>query len=138
MPPRSGSAPCPGTARAVVRTYQFRFASSWELPEIDEADHLVTRLVTRSGGRGRQSAVRQQRTTETARPPSDVSLYFEFISLAVSAIAATVVSKSTRRLAGISLLAIMNPVHAFTAPYAHRSMHGTCTKPATGSHVRPR
>jgi hypothetical protein len=65
-------------------------------------------------------------------------LYFEFISLAVSAIAETVVSKSTRRLVGISLLAIMKLVHAFTAPNAHRSMHGTCTKPATGSHVMPR
>ncbi len=39
----------------------------------------------------------------------------------------TVVSKSTRRLAGISLLAIMKPVHALTAPNAQRSMHGTCT-----------
>ncbi len=31
----------------------------------------------------------QQSVTETARPPSEVSLYFEFISLAVSAIAST-------------------------------------------------
>src|SRR6188472_2871690 len=69
----------------------------------------------------------QQSTTDTARPPSDVSLYLVFISLAVSAIADTVVSKSTRRLVGISLLAIMKPVHAFTAPKAQRSMHGTCT-----------
>ena len=38
----------------------------------------------------------QQSTTETANPPSEVSLYLEFISLAVSAIAVTVVSKSTR------------------------------------------
>ncbi len=37
-------------------------------------------------------------------PPSEVSLYFEFISLAVSAIAVITVSRSTRRLAGISLL----------------------------------
>ena len=51
----------------------------------------------------------RESVTETASPPSDVSLYFEFISFAVSAIAATVVSKSTRRFAGISLLAIMNP-----------------------------
>src|SRR5262245_26247204 len=28
--------------------------------------------------------------------------------------------------------------HAFTAPYAHRSMQGTWTNPATGSHVMPR
>ena len=55
-----------------------------------------------------------------------------------SAMASTVVSKSTRRLAGISLLAIMKPVHAFTAPNAQRSMHGTWTKPATGSQVMPR
>src|SRR5215510_11595816 len=88
--------------------------------------------------RRRERSPAQQSVTETARPPSDVSLYFEFISLAVSAIAATVVSKSTRRLAGISLLAIMKPVHDLTAPYAHRSMHGTCTKPATGSQVMPR
>src|SRR3954447_9595213 len=80
----------------------------------------------------------QHSTTETARPPSDVSLYFEFISFAVSAMAVTVVSKSTRRFAGISLLAIMKPVHDFTAPNAQRSMHGSCTKPATGSHVIPR
>ena len=49
----------------------------------------------------------QQSTRDTARPPSDVSLYFAFISFAVSAIAATVVSKSTRRFTAISLLAIM-------------------------------
>src|SRR3954469_2387966 len=85
-----------------------------------------------------QFAPAQQSTTETASPPSDVSLYFVFISFAVSAIAFTVVSKSRRRLAGISLLAIMKPVHALTAPNAQRSMHGTCTKPATGSHVIPR
>lgn len=29
-------------------------------------------------------------------------------------------------------------VHRFTAAMALRSMHGTCTCPATGSHVRPR
>ena len=58
----------------------------------------------------------QQSVTETASPPSDVSLYFAFISFAVSAIAATVVSKSTRRCTGISLLAMAKPVHAFTAP----------------------
>src|SRR5436190_23720120 len=81
---------------------------------------------------------RQQSVTDTASPPSDVSLYFEFISFAVSAIASTVVSKSTRRWAGISLLAIMKPVHDLTAPNAQRSMHGTCTNPATGSHVIPR
>ena len=75
---------------------------------------------------------------DTARPPSDVSLYLAFISLAVSAMALTVVSKSTRRFAGISLLAIMNPVQAFTAPNAQRSMQGTWTKPATGSQVIPR
>jgi hypothetical protein len=37
----------------------------------------------------------------------------------VSAMASTVVSKSTRRLAGISLLAIMNPVDS-TAQQAPR------------------
>ncbi len=58
----------------------------------------------------------QQSTSETASPPSEVSLYLAFISLAVSAIAETVVSKSTRRSAGISLLAIMKPVHDLTAP----------------------
>ena len=65
-------------------------------------------------------------------------MYFEFISFAVSAIADTVVSKSTLRFTGISLLAIMKPTHDLTAPYAQRSMHGICTKPATGSQVRPR
>jgi hypothetical protein len=51
----------------------------------------------------------QQSTSETASPTSDVSLYFAFIPFAVSAIAMTVVSKSTRRLDGTSLLAIMKP-----------------------------
>ena len=37
-----------------------------------------------------------------------------------------------------TLLAIMNPVQDFTAPKAQRSMHGICTKPATGSQVMPR
>ena len=86
----------------------------------------------------RACAASSRAPRETARPPSDVSLYFEFISFAVSAIAVTVVSKSTRRFAGISLLAIMKPVQALTAPNAQRSMHGTCTKPATGSQVMPR
>src|SRR5215469_1158214 len=80
----------------------------------------------------------QHRVTDSASPPSEVSLYFGFMSLAVIAIAVTVLSKSTRRLAGISLLAIMYPVHALTAPYAQRSMQGICTKPATGSQVMPR
>ena len=75
----------------------------------------------------RWSRADSQSVTETARPPSEVSLYFEFISLAVSAIAVTVVSKSTRRLVGISLLAIMKPVHDLTAPNAQRSMHGIWT-----------
>jgi hypothetical protein len=65
-------------------------------------------------------------------------LYFEFISLTVIAIAFTVVSKSTRRSAGISLLAIRKPTHALTAPYEQRSMHGSWTNPATGSQVSPR
>ena len=43
----------------------------------------------------------------------------------ISAIAETVVSKSTRRAVGISLVAIMYPVHALMAPNAHRSMQGT-------------
>jgi hypothetical protein len=38
----------------------------------------------------------QQSVTDTARPPSDVSLDFEFISFAVSAMASTTLSKSTR------------------------------------------
>src|SRR4249920_2356876 len=102
-------------------TIRFQLMRRW-----DEKDVLCFRLCL------------QQSTRETARPPSDVSLYLAFISLAVSAMALTVVSKSTRRFAGISLLAIMNPVQAFTAPNAQRSIQGIWTKPATGSHVIPR
>ena len=52
----------------------------------------------RAAHRDRRTCRRVSRARrETARPPSDVSLYLEFISLAVSAIAFTVVSKSTRR-----------------------------------------
>src|SRR5258708_3102071 len=80
----------------------------------------------------------QQSTTERANPASLVSLYLLFMSFAVSASAITVASKSTRCLEAISLLAIAYAVQAFTAPNAQRSMHGTCTYPATGSHVMPR
>ena len=48
----------------------------------------------------------QQSVTERARPASLVSLYLLFMSLAVSARAITVASKSTRCLDAISLLAI--------------------------------
>ena len=48
----------------------------------------------------------QQSVTERARPASLVSLYFAFMSLAVSARAITVASKSTRCRDAISLLAI--------------------------------
>ena len=58
----------------------------------------------------------QQSVTDTASPPSEVSLYFAFISFAVSAMAATVVSKSTRRCTGISLLAISE-----AGPRLHRA-----------------
>src|SRR3954451_14639836 len=80
----------------------------------------------------------QQSTTDWARPASLVSLYLLFMSLAVWARAMTVSSKLTRCLEAISLLAIAYAVQAFTAPNAHRSMHGTCTYPATGSQVIPR
>ena len=48
----------------------------------------------------------QQSVTETARPASLVSLYLLFMSLAVSARAMTVASKSMRCREAISLLAI--------------------------------
>ena len=48
----------------------------------------------------------QQSVTDRARPASLVSLYLLFMSLAVSARAITVASKSTRCLDAISLLAI--------------------------------
>src|SRR5437773_6063213 len=48
----------------------------------------------------------QQSVTERARPASLVSLYLLFMSLAVSARAITVASKSTRCLDATSLLAI--------------------------------
>src|SRR5207237_7284143 len=54
----------------------------------------------------RRDAGLQHSDSETASPPSEVSLYLPFISFAVSAIASTVESKSTRRLTGISLVAI--------------------------------
>src|SRR4029453_4248123 len=84
------------------------------------------------------SASAQQRVSETARPPSEVSLYLLFISFAVIANACTVESKSTRRLAGISFEARRYPVQDLTAPNAQRSIHGIWTKPATGSQVIPR
>ena len=60
------------------------------------------------------------------------------MSLPVSARVLMVVSRSTRCRDAISLVAIMNATQAFTAPKAQRSMHGTCTYPATGSQVMPR
>src|SRR5262245_19378819 len=80
----------------------------------------------------------QHSTTDCASPASLVSLYLPFMSFAVSANATIVSSRFTRCLDAISLVAIMKAVQAFTAPKAHRSMQGTCTKPATGSQVIPR
>src|SRR4029453_8280171 len=82
-----------------------------------------------------ESPLDQQRTTERANPASLVSLYLLFMSFAVWARACTVASKLTRCLDAISLLAIAKAVQALTAPNAQRSMHGTCTYPATGSQV---
>src|SRR5262245_52242734 len=81
---------------------------------------------------------RQQRVRFWARPASLVSLYFVLMSLPVSARVLMVVSRSTRCRDAISLVAIRAATHAFTAPNAQRSMQGTCTYPATGSHVMPR
>src|SRR5262245_55332924 len=100
------------------------------------------RRAARTGGepesRLGMTIARQQSTTDTARPASLVSLYLLFISLAVWAIAVMVASRSIRCLEAISLLAIAHAVQALTAPKAQRSMHGTCTYPATGSQVIPR
>ena len=63
--------------------------------------------------KARTSKARRRRRGRPRRSPCP----FEFISLAVRAIASTVVSKSTRRSVGISLLAMLKPIHAFTAPY---------------------
>jgi hypothetical protein len=63
-------------------------------------------------------------------------LYFEFISFAVSAIAVTVLSKSTRLFAGISLVAIRCPVHALTAPNAQRSMASDVTRDRIAGHPK--
>src|SRR4029453_8728115 len=85
-----------------------------------------------------RSSFDQQSTTDRARPASLVSLYLLFMSFAVWARAATVASRLTRCLDAISFLATAYAGHALTAPNAQRSMHGTCTYPATGSHVMPR
>src|SRR6516165_4909668 len=69
----------------------------------------------------------QQRTRFAAKPASLVSLYLVLMSFPVSARVSIVVSRSTRCREAISFVAIETAVHAFTAPKAHRSMHGTCT-----------
>ena len=69
-----------GTAPAAVRTCRFRYASCVSHEGRRGASGELER-------RGDSPSAPQQSTTETARPPSEVSLYFEFISLAVSAIA---------------------------------------------------
>src|SRR6478735_5071330 len=69
--------------------------------------------------------VAQQRVRFWASPASLVSLYFGFMSLAVSASVLIVVSRSTRCRLAISLVAIMAATQAFTAPKAQRSMQGT-------------
>jgi hypothetical protein len=87
------------------------------------APHVISPLFTTSYVQG----VGQQSTTDRASPASLVSLYLLFMSFAVSASAWIVASRSTRCREAISLLAIAYAVHAFTAPKAHRSTHGTCT-----------
>src|SRR6185436_20420745 len=86
----------------------------------------------------RELLFNQQSTRFAASPPSLVSLYFAPMSRPVSARVLIVVSRSTRWRDAISLVAIMNAIHAFTAPNAQRSMQGTWTYPATWSHVMPR
>ncbi len=68
--------------------------------------HLAPFGAARSEGLEALPSLDQQSTTERANPASLVSLYLLFMSLAVSASAITVASKSTRCLEAISLLAI--------------------------------
>ena len=75
-------------------------ATDWLRKRATESDKvLLSRVRTRS-------SFDQQSVTERARPASLVSLYLLFMSLAVSARAATVASRLTRCLDATSLLAI--------------------------------
>jgi len=77
-------------------------------------------------------------STSAASPASDVSLRVRFMLGAVVAIAAIVVSKSTRWRVSVPSLAMQNAAKALTEANAQRSMQGTWTKPPTGSHAGPR
>src|ERR1700744_2608116 len=72
-----------------------------------------------------------------ANPPSEVSLYFEFISNAVCHMVLTTASKLTLALSGLVCRASCDAVMAFMAPMVLRLIQGTCTSPAIGSQVRP-
>src|SRR5690606_10657866 len=78
------------------------------------------------------------RYTPTASPPSEVSLYFVFMSLAVSHMVLTTLSKGTFALAGSESNASSAALMALMAPMQLRSIHGICTNPPMGSQVRPR
>ena len=79
----------------------------------------------------------QHSTTLTAKPPSEVSLYFAIMSRPVWRMVSITRSRGTkcvpspRRAKRAALI-------AFTAPMVLRSMQGIWTRPAIGSQVRPR
>src|SRR5688500_17524217 len=75
--------------------------------------------------------------TLTARPPREVSLYLTFMSAPVSRIVFSALSRLTL-WEPLPLRARRAALMAFTLAMALRSMHGICTRPPTGSQVRPR
>ena len=104
-----------------------------------QEDGPVDQPARGAGGRGLTARrVRAQHSmTLTARPPREVSLYLTFMSAPVSRIVLITLSRLTmcrpspRRAIRAALI-------AFTAAIALRSMHGTWTRPPTGSQVSPR
>src|SRR5471032_3288863 len=87
--------------------------------------------------RGRCKQTGQHSTQLTARPPRDVSLYLSCMSAPVSRMVRITRSREMKCLPS-PRRAICVALIAFTAAMALRSMHGTCTRPPTGSQVRPR
>lgn len=73
----------------------------------------------------------------TARPPSEVSLYFSRMSSPVWRMVSIQLSSGMKWVPS-PCSASEAAETALIAPSPLRSMQGTCTKPLTGSHVMPR
>src|SRR5690606_8448467 len=79
----------------------------------------------------------QHSTTLTARPPIAASLYFEDMSAPVWRIV-SITSSRLARCWPSPHSAMREALMALPAAIALRSMHGLCTNPPIGPHVRPR